>query len=242
MVAANDLQYIRSIAGQVYGTLPSHTAVHRDDLVQAGLVGLLEARKRYRPESNTPLLAFAYQRVRGSMLDELRSYDTVSRSLRRFQRRRDGAVHELECTLGRAPEEREIAAQLGVTVRRLRDLSDRLQTANARTEELDAEGSDEVCAAEPTALENLLGKEVRLLLESGLGKLPFRQQHILRMRYLEGCTLAEVASRMNLSERGVNYHVKRATEALREQFLEMGLNYRSASAAISASSKSSSLT
>src|SRR5699024_10027720 len=86
--------------------LPS--SVELDDLIQAGMVGLLDALDRYDADQGASFTTYASQRIRGTMVDELRSRDWLPRSVRRGNRRINQAIHTLENRLGRAPTEREI--------------------------------------------------------------------------------------------------------------------------------------
>ncbi|MYL22163.1 sigma-70 family RNA polymerase sigma factor, partial [Halobacillus litoralis] len=87
-------------------------SIELDDLIQAGTVGLLEALSRFDASQGATFATFASQRIRGAMVDELRTRDWLPRSVRRSARAVDEAVRELEQRLGRAPEEGEIAAEL----------------------------------------------------------------------------------------------------------------------------------
>lgn len=91
-------------------------SVELDDLIQAGMVGLLDALERFDTAQGASFSTFANQRVRGAMIDELRSRDWMPRSVRRSVRALDQAVHKLEQSLGRSPDEREIASALDMSV------------------------------------------------------------------------------------------------------------------------------
>ena len=87
-------------------------SIELDDLIQAGMVGLLEALGRFDATQGATFATFASQRIRGAMMDELRTRDWLPRSVRRSARAVDSAVRQLEQQLGRAPEENEIAQHL----------------------------------------------------------------------------------------------------------------------------------
>src|SRR5690348_7718166 len=107
-------QMVRRVAAQLAARLPANVDI--DDLVQAGMIGLLEAVSRYDAGQGTQFETFAMQRVRGAMLDELRGSDWMPRSVRRNQRTIESAVHVLEQRLHRAPSEAEIAAHLRMSL------------------------------------------------------------------------------------------------------------------------------
>jgi len=102
-------------------------SVDLDDLIQAGMVGLLDALGRYNADQGASFTTYASQRIRGSMIDELRSRDWVPRSVRRNAREIDEATRRLEQQLGRAADEREIAGHLSLS---LSDYHQRLADTN----------------------------------------------------------------------------------------------------------------
>ncbi|HEU4621305.1 MAG TPA: sigma-70 family RNA polymerase sigma factor, partial [Burkholderiaceae bacterium] len=103
---------VRRVAHQIVAKLPAN--VELDDMVQAGMIGLMDALTRYEASQGVQFETFAMQRVRGAMLDELRGSDWLPRSVRRTQRQIEQAVHRLEQRLSRPAAENEIAAELGV--------------------------------------------------------------------------------------------------------------------------------
>src|SRR5690606_10591025 len=89
-------------------------SIELDDLIQAGVVGLLDALSRFDANAGASFSTFASQRIRGAMIDELRTRDWLPRSVRRNARNVDACVRRLEQKLGRQPEEREIAFELNM--------------------------------------------------------------------------------------------------------------------------------
>jgi RNA polymerase sigma factor for flagellar operon FliA len=102
---------VRRMAHHLAAKLPP--SVEIDDIIQAGMIGLMDAASRYQEGQGAQFETFATQRIRGAMLDELRSNDWLPRSARKSMRRIERAVHKLEQKLGRAPNEKEIAQELG---------------------------------------------------------------------------------------------------------------------------------
>ena len=105
---------VRRIAHQMVAKLPAN--VELDDMIQAGMMGLMDAICRFEESQGTQFEVYASQRVRGAMLDELRANDWLPRSARKSQRDIENAIHRLEGKLKRAPGEREIAAELGLPI------------------------------------------------------------------------------------------------------------------------------
>ncbi|MDQ6620884.1 MAG: RNA polymerase sigma factor FliA [Pseudomonadota bacterium] len=105
---------VRRMAHHMAAKLPP--SVEIDDIIQAGMIGLMDAASRYQEGQGAQFETFATQRIRGAMLDELRSNDWLPRSARKSMRRIEAAVHKLQQRLGRAATEKEIAAELGETL------------------------------------------------------------------------------------------------------------------------------
>ena len=101
---------VRRLGLQLVAKMPA--SVDLDDLIQAGMIGLLDAASRYKEDQGAQFETYASQRIRGAMLDELRSNDWLPRSLRRTSREVETAVHQVEQTLGRSASETEIAGHL----------------------------------------------------------------------------------------------------------------------------------
>lgn len=103
---------VRRLAHQMIAKLPANVAL--DDLIQVGMIGLNDALGRFDANQGVMFETFATQRIRGAMLDELRGGDWMSRGDRRHQRSIESAVHKLEQKLQRAPNESEIADEMGM--------------------------------------------------------------------------------------------------------------------------------
>src|SRR5262245_34990915 len=110
---------VKYVAGRLGSGLPSH--VDEGDLVSYGLLGLIDAIQRYDPGRDIKFETFAMSRIKGSIIDELRALDWVPRSVRSRAREIERAIAELEAKLGRAPDDQEIAAKVGITAEELDD-------------------------------------------------------------------------------------------------------------------------
>src|SRR5882757_7434685 len=112
--AAKFFPYIEKVARRLARRLPAHVEI--DDLISSGVIGLMEAAERFDPKRVDRFEAFAEFRIRGAMLDDLRSRDTLSRDMRRLSNELREATRKLEAQLGRSPDQEELAEQLGLDV------------------------------------------------------------------------------------------------------------------------------
>src|ERR687891_998470 len=110
---------VKFVAGRTGARLPSH--VDQADLISYGMIGLVEAMERFEPSREIRFETFAMQRIRGAIIDELRSLDWVPRSVRSRAREIEEANSKLENELGRPPSEEELAARLQLSLDELRD-------------------------------------------------------------------------------------------------------------------------
>ncbi len=115
--AAKFFPYIEKVARRLARRLPAH--VDMDDLISSGVIGLMEAAERFDPKRVDRFEAFAEFRIRGAMLDDLRSRDTLSRDMRRLSNELREATRKLESQLGRSPDNAELARTLGLDVHEL---------------------------------------------------------------------------------------------------------------------------
>ena len=199
--------------------VPPH--VHRDDLASAGYAALVTAAQAYDPQRGIPFGRFAAVRVRGALLDELRSMDWASRSVRARARRADVAREELTRRLGRTPTAEELAELLGVAVGELSSVDDDVQRAAVLSLQGFTAG-----AAEDMVTENSMNPEETLLHRERLGYLhdavtvlPERLRFVVEASFLQERPLSEVAAELGVTESRVS---QLRTEAL--ALLRDGLN------------------
>jgi RNA polymerase sigma factor for flagellar operon FliA len=196
---------VKSLAQRLAQRLPSQVQV--EDLVSAGVLGLIEAAGRYKSSLGVPFQAFARRRIHGAMLDALRDLDWAPRSLRRLRRDVDSAVASERARLGREPEEQEIASALGMTVAQYERALEQLRTLElAAARELDAPTADgtpllEFCV-DPgeSAVQTIERQELRKHLAEAIGRLPERERQILALYYEEELTLAEIGEVIGVCE------------------------------------------
>jgi RNA polymerase sigma factor for flagellar operon FliA len=196
---------VKSLAQRLAQRLPSQVCI--EDLVSAGMLGLIEAAGRYQPSLGVPFQAFARRRVHGAMLDALRDLDWAPRSLRRLRRDVDSAIAAVRAKTGKEPSEAAIAAELNLSVEEYERAADQLRTLELATaRELDAPASDgtpliEFCI-DPgeSAVQTIERKELRAHLARAVEALPERERHILALYYEEEMTLAEIGEAIGVCE------------------------------------------
>lgn len=195
---------VKRMAHHMLAKLPP--SVQLDDIIQAGLIGLMDAINRFQENQGTQFETYATQRIRGAILDELRSNDWLPRGLRRSLREIEGAISKLEQRLGRPPTERETAKEMGVSLREYQHL---LQEARGyqlfHIEDFasgDEEGFlDRHCPDERTnPLERLQDNRLREALVQAIEKLPDRERLLMGLYYDKELNFREIAAVLEVSE------------------------------------------
>jgi RNA polymerase sigma factor for flagellar operon FliA len=194
-----ELPQVYYLAARIHERLPKQ--VDMEDLVQAGIIGLLDACRNYDSEKDTQFHTFAKYRIRGAILDSLRQLDWGSRTLRRKGREIASSVAKLESQMGRHPLEEEIAADLHMRV-------DELQRALTQLDGLflvgqlaiagdNAESFDLIESAPSAGRDNpfdlCLEGEIKAQLTAAVSRMSDRTQLILSLYYYDGLTMKEVA-------------------------------------------------
>jgi RNA polymerase sigma factor FliA len=191
--------------------VPPH--VHRDDLASAGYAALVTAARAYDGQRGIPFGRFAAVRVRGALLDELRSMDWASRSVRARARRAEVARQELTAQLGRTPSPTELAELLGVAVGELSNVDDDVQRAAVLSLQGFAAGTAEDMVAETSMNpeELLLHRERIGYLHDAVAVLPQRLRFVVEASFLQERPLSDVAAELGVTESRVS---QLRTEAL----------------------------
>ncbi len=204
---------VKFVAGRLGAGLPSH--VDDADLISYGLMGLIGAIERFEPERGIKFETFAMTRIRGAIIDELRSLDWVPRSVRSRAREIEAAQAKLEHELQRAPTEAELAKQLGVDEDELQ--TSLLEIANSSVYALDElwtvsdSSGDQVSLldtiSDPRAedpQESLASSEIKDRLTEAISSLPEREQLVVALYYYENLTLREIGEVLGVTESRVS--------------------------------------
>lgn len=197
-------QLVKRLAFQLMAKLPA--SVQAEDLIQNGMIGLLDAIGRFEEGLGAQFETYAVQRIRGAMLDGLRENDWVPRGVRREMRRVEEAIHLLEHRNGRAPSEVELAEALDMP---LADYQKLLSEARGHQlvylEDLTGDQGDDflernVVSAEPDPLAILEDGEMRRLLVRSIEALPERERMVMALYYDEDLNLKEIGEVMGVTE------------------------------------------
>jgi RNA polymerase sigma factor for flagellar operon FliA len=199
---------VKYVASRVAVGLPQN--VEQSDLVSYGIFGLIDAIEKFDPERGYKFETYAIARIKGAILDELRSIDWVPRSVRSKARSLERAYSKLEAELHRAPTDEEVALELGVSV-------DQLQTLLGQVSFVGIAALDEMLSGGPERGEGVtLGdtiadggdgpvaafevEEMRQILAESINRLPEREKIVLTLYYYEGLTLAEIGTVLGVTE------------------------------------------
>jgi RNA polymerase sigma factor for flagellar operon FliA len=211
------LQYaplVKYVAGRLRTRMPD--TVEQDDLVSDGVLGLMDAIERFEPARGLSFQTFAVPRIRGAIIDGMRAMDFVPRSVRDKLRAVQRAHVTLEERLGRAPEDTEVARELGIPVQQLRDLTRQANSSHANLDDFDL--ADELSSAADHQLEQ---GDVKASLMRVVDQLGERDQVIIALYYFEGLTLAEIGQVLGVTESRISQVHRRATTTLRQKLIEL---------------------
>ena len=191
---------VKRIAYHLLARLPA--SVQADDLIQAGLIGLLEAARHFDPSQGAAFETYAGIRVRGAMLDEIRRYDWVPRSVHRKARAIAEALRDIEQREGRDAEDKEVAQKLGMS---LAEYHQALQDATAgRLFSLDGEDgehcTDTLSDGRAGPEEQLEEQDLKREVADRIATLPERERLVLALYYDEELNLKEIGEVLGVSE------------------------------------------
>jgi RNA polymerase sigma factor for flagellar operon FliA len=204
---------VKYVAGRMSTGLPAH--VEEADLISYGLLGLISAIERFDPEREIKFETFAITRIKGSIIDELRSLDWVPRSVRAKARQIEKANALLEHRLQRAPTDAEVAAELDMTIEEFQDALTRISNSSVvALDELwtlsDASG-DQVSLLDtiqdPDAIDPaqaMDATETKDRLADAIARLPEREKLVVALYYYENLTLREIGEVLGVTESRVS--------------------------------------
>src|SRR4051794_9131838 len=211
-----NLPLVGHLVREVLAKVPLH--VSRDELSSAGMMALVVAAQSYEPDRGVPFVRYASIRIRGALLDELRSMDWAARSVRTQAREMENVEHRLAATLGRTPNPAELAVALGVSAGELESL--RYDVARARTLSLQGfapETGPELMADMSAGPESiLLFREKLGYLHQAIEALPERLRFVVVAYFFEQRQMSDIGADLGVTESRVSQLRAEALRVLRD--------------------------
>lgn len=201
----NNLHLVEIIAYTIAVNLPPHVEIN--DLISAGTIGLLEAASRFDEEVGVQFNTYASIRIRGAILDELRSYDCASRSTREKINMLRSTEERLQKEFGRPSTQEEMAEALGITIEEFFVLEKNkgVQHPRSMDEEVLDDGSGgmheilaDPCFEDP--VETISNSEIVRAVRNAIDTLPLKMRLVLSLYYLDGLTLYEIGEILEITE------------------------------------------
>lgn len=213
---------VKRIAHHMMGRLPDSVQV--DDLIQAGMIGLLEAARKYDGGKGASFETYAGIRIRGAMLDEIRKGDWAPRSVHRNSRRISDAIKQVESIKGRDAEDAEVAACLGVSQEEyhaiLKDSAGCRLFSYEEAVEKSENGFDMFEESSPSPAAGVEREAFQKNLAEAISHLPEREQLVLALYYDEELNLKEIGAVLGVSESRVSQLHSQAAARLRSRLGE----------------------
>ncbi|MCC6810986.1 MAG: FliA/WhiG family RNA polymerase sigma factor [Deltaproteobacteria bacterium] len=206
---------VRRIANKVARGLPHH--VRTDDLVSAGMIGLLEATQRFEPSRAESFVGYASLRIRGAILDELRRGDILSQDARMKSRLVQTTANKLQGTLGRAPTAAEMATALGVSEQEYVETLEGLTQVRLVAFDPQDESQAMVDANGQSPVDASMLKQLRGRLGEAITTLPQREKLILSLYYEQDLTYKEIGEVLDLTAARICQLHSQAVARLRER-------------------------
>jgi len=209
---------VKHIAGRMAIRVPPN--ISREELLSAGIVGLLDALDKFDSDKGIRFKTYAWHRIKGAILDELRSMDWAPRSVRKDIRRIQDAIATLHSRLGREPDDCEIAHEIGVDIDSYHKMLSRAQgVALLSLDKVMPDGSapafTQPATDTPSAFDVLKVKELKNIISKVLAELLQKEQLVMALYYYEELTLKEIAQVLGLTESRISQIHSKAIIRLR---------------------------
>lgn len=223
---------IKYIAQRIAARLPPHISV--DDLINAGVIGLIDAMEKFDPSRDNTFKTYAEFRIRGAMLDELRGLDWVPRSVRQKESALERAYEELERRLGRSASDEEVAALIGIKLHEFYEWLNQmkgvsllsLEGLGMRATDGEAVNLLEVLPSDDTKSPSQLFQAHRLkeIVARAIDDLPYQERIVISLYYYEELTMKEIGKVLEITESRVSQihtkailHLRTKLKVLREE-------------------------
>lgn len=196
------IQLVKNIAGRLYNSYNAH--VEYDDLVGYGVIGLLDAIEKYDYKLGNKFETYANIRIRGSIVDQLRSLDWIPRSMRQKYKVLEKATKKLQNIHGMDIRDEDLAKEMNMTVKELSELMHQVSTFSiiSLDEKISENGNISIQEDRKTETPeaHMMGHETTRMLKEMVTKLPEKEQRIIELYYYSELTYKEIAQILNISE------------------------------------------
>lgn len=215
---------VRYLVSRMAAKLPQH--LDQQDLMSSAMIGLINAADRYDPARGVLFKTFAEQHIRGTILDELRSYDVLSRSMRDKYKRLERELHHLENRLGRHPTSEEVASALEISLDEYFELLDDVHVFTFISLDDSWEGDDgsPLCLADvlceteaKSPQQQLMAKQLAEALGGAIDTLPEKECLAVKLYYNEDLNLKEIGEMLGLTESRISQLISQAMVRLRSR-------------------------
>jgi RNA polymerase sigma factor for flagellar operon FliA len=231
-VILDHLPLVKVIAIRIHESQPAQ--VELDDLIQAGILGLIDAVAKYNTEKNVAFRSYAQYRIRGAILDSLRQQDWATQDHRRGQKKSEAATRELSVELQRAPTESEVAAKMGIDLDRFREMISALQRGGLVSMSSREPGQEDLPepdypAKEETRPDKMSAHaELQDLLRGAMHRLSERYQKVVGLYYNKDMTMRAIGEILGINESRVSQIHKSALEKMAVTLHSAGIHAASA--------------
>jgi len=199
---------VKYLANRMAIRLPPSVSV--DDLISSGIIGLLDAIKKFDPSKEVQFKTYAEFRIKGAILDELRSMDWIPRSIRKKVRQIENAIITAERKLNRPAEDLEIAGEMGIGLHTYYDMLDKArgidllsfdEYLDSHTDNFESKKSfKSLIAGDYDPIDHIMTRELKEVIADGIKVLPKKEQMVISLYYYKGLTLKEIGKVVGLTE------------------------------------------
>lgn len=215
------LPLVKRIAYHLKGRLPDSVMV--DDLIQSGVIGLMEAMQNFSGDQGASFETYAGIRIRGAMLDEIRKGDWTPRSVHRKSREVSQAIHEVEVQVGREARDEEVAQQMGITLveyHKILQDTNGAQLLSIDQPDHDELSEDRIVSGGETPMQQLAEQDFQSQLAQEIERLPEKEKLVMALYYDEELNLKEIGEVLEVSESRVSQIHSQAVKRIRARLSE----------------------
>jgi len=223
------LPYVKRIVQRIAVHLPA--SVEMDDLINAGIIGLIEAAERYDPTRDNKFITYAVFRIKGAVLSELRARDFLSKANRRKARELEKTHLSLEQKLGREVKDQEVADELGLSLSEFYQIKKLSSISFLSFEEIGCTSKSEQKGLMSYLVDNdgedpltrTRLKEIEKAVAKAIGKLPEKEKLVISLYYWEELTMKEIGKVLGITESRVSQIHSQAVSRLRRKLVKENL-------------------